>query len=178
MARKLSPLAVGCGVAALLLLGGAIFLLLVGGLAIQNGIVANPDARPAGKIPARHLRQLQEMGVTRKDETVLFFYSAAFTVRGDGNLFTDQRVISYQEADGVLEISDATYDEIAEIEFLPSGTWLEDSTITVTQHDGSWFVLYISTGSQGDALFYNKLMEEWRKHKRAEAVVESDGDEE
>jgi len=105
------------------------------------------------------------MGVTRKGENVLFFYSASFTIRGDGNLFTDQRVISYQDADGVLDIRDATYDEIAEIDFAPAGSWMDDSTITITTQDGTWFVLYVSTWSKGDKRFYKKLVEEWAKHK-------------
>ena len=125
-----------------------------------------PDivAKPVGKIPARQIRQLVQMGVVRPDEKVLFFYSSAtFSIRGDGNLFTDQRVISYQQSDGQLESYDAKYEDIASIKFEPGGSnWL-DSTIVITLDDGSWFVLYVSTEANGDKLFYEKLTELWNR---------------
>jgi hypothetical protein len=173
MERKIKRVATGCGLAFVLLLGAAIVLIVLLGTAIETGMVPDTAARPVGKIPARQLRQLREMGVTREGEIVLFFYSAAFLdIRGDGNLFTDQRVISYYDSDGTPEISDATYDEIAEIEFEPNEAWLEDSTITVTKHDGTWFVLYVGNDANGDELFYDKLMEEWAKHRTIEMAEE------
>ena len=97
---------------------------------------------------------------------MLYFYSSAlFSIRGDGNLFTDQRVISYQEYDGELELNDAVYDAIASIDFEPSDSWLDDSTITITLDDGSWFVLYVSKESNGDKTFYEKLVELWKRHR-------------
>jgi hypothetical protein len=152
----------------LTLLAVVVVLAIAIGVGTETGFLPDATARPAGKIPSRQLRQLAEMGVTQPGENVLFFYSAAILgIRGDGNLFTDRRVISYHQTEsGNLVIADATYGLIADIELESSGTWMEDSTITVTKDDGTWLVLYISTDSQG-ALFYKMLLEEWNKHRRA-----------
>jgi hypothetical protein len=174
MERKTKRMAIGCGLAFALVVGLVVVFLVVLGAAIETGMVPDTAAKPVGKIPSRQLRKLQEMGVTREGEKVLFFYSAAFLdIRGDGNLFTDQRVISYYDADGTLDISAASFDEIAEIDFAPSDSWLEDSTITITKRDGTWFVLYVSTDSHGDELFHSKLMAEWAKHKNEGPLVEA-----
>jgi hypothetical protein len=184
MDRKKKRIANGCGLAFVFLIGVAVVFLILVGAAIETGMLPDSAARPAGKIPSRQLRQLQEMGVTREGEKVLFFYSGAFLdIRGDGNLFTDQRVISYYDSGGALTIDEASYDEIAEIGLAASDSWLEDSTITIIKRDGTLFVLYVSNESHGDELFHSKLMEEWAKHKddkgpdeaeeQAEEVLES-----
>ena len=98
------------------------------------------------------------------DEEVLYFYSAGLlSIREDGNLFTDRRVISYQELDGQLDLYDAAYDDITSINFTPSNNMFEDSTITINLTNGDWFVLFISTESNGDDTFYQKLHELWQK---------------
>jgi len=156
-------LAIGCAVVAGVCLVGFFIALLAIVIGIETGRLPDSAAKPAGKIHPRQISLLRQMGVIESDEKVLYFYSSAmYSIRGDGNLFTDQRVISYQEVDGKLILNDALYDDIASIDFEPSGSWLDDSTIIVTLDDESWFVLYVSTESNGDKTFYEKLTELWK----------------
>lgn len=64
-----------------------------------------------------------------------------------------------------MELYSATYEEIAGLEFSQSDTWVDDSTIIVTKEDGEWFALIVSTGSQGDELFFKLLEETWQRHR-------------
>lgn len=148
-----------------------VVLIVAVGIGIEGGWIPDTEANPIGKIPARQIKELKKMGVVKPDETVLFFYSTAmFSIRGDGNLFTDQRVISYQESDGELELNEATYDRITSIDFQQSDNWLDDSTIIITTEDGTWFVLYVSTESNGDKLFYEKLNELWKQNQHTDPL--------
>ena len=149
----------------------SVFLLLIGlGAAIDYGFVADPEALPAGKIHPRHIKRLREMRVISFDERVLYFYSGGLlSIKKDGNLFTEDRVISYKGYDDELELFSATYDEIIAIDFEPSTSWEDDSIISVQLKDGSWFTLSISTESNGDKKFYRRLMGIWERKKESGA---------
>ena len=143
-------------------LGLLVAFVLVLGFAVEGGYIPDSAAQPAGKIHPRYLKELKAMGVVEPEENVLYFYSAALlSLRDDGNLFTDQRVISYQEVDGELEVLSARYEEITDIDFDQSGAWGEESTITVTREDGTWFVLLVGTEGSGDQSFYDRLNQTW-----------------
>ena len=156
-------IAIGCGVTVGIVFISIIVLLMVVGYAIESGRLPDTAAIPASKLHARQINQLEQLNIIKPNEKVHYFYSAAFfSIENDGNLFTDERVISYQEFDGKLDMYEATYDEIASIDFQPSGNWMEDSTITITLKDDSWFMLYVSSESKGDISFHKKLMDIWK----------------
>ncbi len=147
-------------------LGVALLLVIAGTIGIETGHIPDTDVVPASKIHSRQIRKLKEMGVIKEGEKVQYFYSAAFfSIRGDGNLFTDQRVISYAEYDGELEISYAFYDEIESIDFYPAESWADDAVIEVTLKDETWFSLYVSTGEGGDVRFHDRLVRMWEKNR-------------
>lgn len=157
-------LLLGCAVTGGVFLVGILAIVLAVAIGIETGRLPDSAAKPIGKIHPRQLKQLVQMGVIEPDENVLYFYSGAmFSIRGDGNLFTGQRVISYQENEGQLEINDATYSDIASLDYEPSDSWMDDSTIIVTLDDESWFVLYVSRESNSDKTFFEKLTETWKK---------------
>lgn len=161
---------VGCGVFAVLTLALLFWL----GVAIDQGVVPDSEAVPAGKIPARVLKDLREMGVVEPGEEVLYFYSAAIlSIRGDGNLFTDRRVISYEGHEGELTTYAATYDEIESLDFAPSESWTDDSLITVYKTDGTSFALYVASDAGRDRDFYDKLMKRWKTSQGEELPLES-----
>ena len=156
------------GISAATVVGVALLLLIVSVIGMETGHFADTDAVSANKIHPRQVRKLQEMGVIKEGEKVQYFYSAAFfSIRGDGNLFTDQRVISYAEYDGELDIYNAFYDEVESIDFFPAESWSYDSVIEVTLKDQSWFSLYVSTNEGGDVRFYERLVRMW-ENKRNE----------
>ena len=161
---KWQHLLVGCGVCAglgvLIVVGGLVYL----GVGIETGRIPDTVALPKSKIHSNYLKTLRELGIIAAGEEVQYFYSEGFlSIEEGGNLFTDSRVIAYQKDDEGLQIYEAAYPQIAEVEFVPSESWLDDSTITVTTHDGEWFVLFVSSESQGDHLFYKRLKELWQQ---------------
>lgn len=91
-----------------------IMVLLVGlGVAITEGYLPDAVALPKGKIHPRYIETMRTMGVLEADEEAQYFYSAAMTsIKNNGNLFTDKRVITYSTYNDKLDISAATYAEI------------------------------------------------------------------
>jgi hypothetical protein len=163
---KASKLLMGCGS----IIGGLILLLVVLAIvftaAIDTGHIPDSAALPKGKIPARLLTKLREWGVIEPGEEVQFFYSCAFfSLKADGNLFTDKRVILYQEIDGEMEIYSAHYPEIDSITFHESESWTEDSSITITLNDGDWFLLIVSADGGRDVVFEQKLRDMWQRNR-------------
>lgn len=147
--------------------GISIFVLLAAiGLAINLGWLPDTAALPASKINPRHISKLAQMGIIKSGEKVYYFYSAGmFSISEDGNLFTDDRVISYQKFEGQFDVYEATYDEIASIDLDTSGSWLDDSIINITLKDGSWFMLLVSKEADGDKEFHKRLTDLWEIRK-------------
>ncbi len=149
--------------------GGLLFVVIVMAICIELGFVPDIGPRAAGEIHPRVLDQLVEADLVKPDETVLYFYSYdAFSVLRDGSLFTDQRVISYQTVDGDRTVHDATWNEIRFIDFHPAPTLIDDSIITISRTDGSWFTLYVGTEADGDKAFHEQLHELWMKDRKEE----------
>ena len=73
----------------------------------------------------------------RPGETFLYFYSlGAFSYAEDGNLVTDQRVVSYFEGeDGEFYLYESDYSEIEDIRVSYGSGFLEDTEILVLHAD-------------------------------------------
>lgn len=144
-------LAVGLPAAALILVFGFV------GWGLMTGRVADTKVLPGNKLPPRVARTVAASAGLTPGERILFFYSAAITPEGDGNLMTDQRVISYVD-DGTGAWCDSiSVDDIVSVHFGKSDSWLEDSTIIVTSSDGSELTLYASTEGGGDDRFVEAI---------------------
>jgi len=167
---------IGCGIALGIFVALIIALILAIGAAIETGYIPETTALPAGKIHPRYIKQLKEIGVINPDEKVLYFYSGSLiSVKNEGNLYTKDRLISYKKYNDELEMYSAPYHEITAIEFEPSKSWMEESTITVTLIDGSWFEFAVSADSNGDKKFYDKLIETWKRNKEDIIVKDKPG---
>lgn len=163
---SVKKICIGCGS----LFSGCLVLLVVLfialGVGVEQGFFPDAVAQPKGKIPQRQLDRLVEMGVVDEEETVEFYYSTAlFSLEKDGNLFTDRRVISFQKEGENLKVYEATYAEIAELEFTESESWEDDSLISVTKTDGDWFLLVVSPEEGRDTLFFERLKKRWDASK-------------
>ena len=160
-------LGIGCAVLVGLLFVAASLL----GLAIESGHLPDSVAQPAGKIPAPILSKLRELEIIEPGERVLYFYSAGLlSIEEDGNLFTESRVISYQLMEEELELAQATWSEIAEIEFEAAESGWDDSTITVHRTDGDRFVLWVSAMEGRDHDFHEKLVKTWESGRTPETA--------
>ena len=169
---------IGCGT----IVGGFFALLiitLVGiGSAIDMGYMADSAAQPKGKVHPRYIEKLREMKVIGAEEEVHFFYSGAlYSISSQGDLFTNERVVSYRSYDDTLELSSAKYAEIESIIFKDAEEWSGDSLIEITKKDGDWFTLSVGTGSDMDDLFYKKLKSTWElKSPRVDEIEDVKAD--
>lgn len=167
---------IGCSVAFGIFVVLIIAFFLAIGVAIETGYIPETTALPAGKIHPRYIKQIKEIGIINPDEKVLYFYSGSLvSVKNKGSLYTKGRVISYNKYNDEIEMYSAPYHKITAIEFEQSESWMEDSTITVTLIDGSWFEFFISADSNGDKKFYDKLIETWERNKEDISVKDQQG---
>lgn len=135
----------------LLLLVGFGFMSIVG-VVPSTGVVAGTAIRQADR------DWLVESNIVAPGEKVLLFYSAGLTsISEDGNILTDQRVVSYETIDGRLEVYAAEYRRIKSIEFGDEGGLLSDAVIVVNTVDGGMFELLVSTEGGGDMKFFDTL---------------------
>lgn len=85
-------------------------------------------------------------------EKYLYFYSLGVAnFSEDGNLITDQRVVSYSEEEGELFLAEARYADITDISVQQGKSFLDDTVITV-HHDDEYddFDLWFSVKGKID----------------------------
>jgi hypothetical protein len=157
----------------LLIIGGlfALVVLLFLGLAVYLGIMMEtgriPDAvvlRGAELKPAAQ-QAIESVVTLQPDERIKFYYSTAMlSYEADGNLITDQRVVSYQTYDGQLYLDEAAYDEIVAVEPFYSESFLDDTMLFVTHESGNEFVLVLSADEDRDRPAVDYVLERVAAH--------------
>jgi hypothetical protein len=146
-----------CGVGALLL-----------GLALLGTFVTTPGTEvvKGDALPQEDVAWLRASGVVRPDEVIEFFYSTGFTsIKGQGGLVTNQRVISYDTDEDTqkLVIESASYNEIKDIDVEYSDSALDDTEVYITTgEDDEGFSLFLSAESKGDRRAVERLMQLWK----------------
>lgn len=120
---------------------------------------------PGDKLWANDVEFLKEMNVLSEDEKILYFYSTGlFSIRGDGDFFTDKRVVSYwlePPSWGELVVEAAEYHDIADIYTQFSTGMFELTEIKITRTDGSWFFVLVSPEGGKDKDFVAALRSRW-----------------
>jgi hypothetical protein len=122
-----------------------------------------------GQLSAWHRNFLRMQHIIEETEQIRHFYSiGVFSIKDDGNLVTDQRIISYwRDPDSrELVIESARYEEVRDIQF-ERGSPLSDSTLTVVNQDGSKFILLLSTEADGDQRCLETAQGLWRQKRPA-----------
>jgi hypothetical protein len=115
----------------------------------------------SGDMLWRHdIQFLQRHGILNLDEEIEQFFSSDFiSFEKDGNAITDKRVFSYwKDSDGTIYNQSATFKEVAKID-VKDGSSIDNTTVKVNRHDGSSFILFLSTENGGDKTFINLLRE-------------------
>lgn len=134
-------------------------ILLMIGAAEMMGFLP-PSSIVTGKQLSQYNKKiLLENKYVSGDEEIIYFYSAGlFRIKEDGNLLTDQRVISYWQGDDE-ESNDSIYlGDVTHVAVEFSKNWYEDSKITVTS-DNNKIVLFVSSDGGLDKKFVDKLKE-------------------
>lgn len=132
-------------------------------VAIQYGFMPSTDTLKEKDISSRYIEILTENNIVNSGEKVLFFYSnGLWSILEDGNLYTKERVISYETIDGRLDIYEAKYSEIKNVELIESKEFWGISEIIITKKDDSWFTLYVDNEKNLDKQFVDGLISLWR----------------
>jgi hypothetical protein len=112
------------------------------------------------EVPDRHARVLRDAGILEPGERIEFLYSNAFfSVASEGNLLTDRRVVSWEEAAGERYVYAAPFAEVAAVEPEYSSDVFTDSVLTVFTRDGDSFLLFLSNEKGRDRAFVEALVE-------------------
>lgn len=125
------------------------------------GLIGPPTAVVDGEeIGPRDRRMLRSEGVLEPGEDIVLFYSAGiFSIREDGNMVTDRRVISYWLEDDEIWMVSAVFGEIADATMEVEGGTFEDSVIAITETDGEEFKLLASTEKDGHKRMLDEILE-------------------
>ncbi len=134
-----------------------LFLAMMGiGIMIQSGYMPDTMTKAGTEIRGKARNEILKIVSLRPNETLEYFYSFGLTYRGDGNLITSERVISWWEEDDTLLQAEADFADIASLETAMSDSEWVDSEITINLHDGTWFLIWLSaeTNADKEALAY------------------------
>ena len=134
---------IGCGVLfglfVLASCGGILWI----GLKIDSGEIPDTAVLPGNKLSSAARDSINQVVTLRPDESIQFFYCQdMLDWSADGNLITNQRIISYQQ-DGELIYFEADFDDI--VSLTPNfGEWPDDTSLLVETKEGEVFVLYFA----------------------------------
>ncbi|WP_286829766.1 MULTISPECIES: hypothetical protein [Kordiimonas] len=147
------------------------FLLIVG-LAMELGFAPDTEVQKGAAVPDRIVQTMRENGILTENETVEYFYSAgAFSALEDGNVITDQRVISYWQDDASeLQINSTALSDIESVHIDEKGDALNDTIILVYDNEGYSFMLGITTENGGDRRFFERLNQIANQNKKGEGA--------
>ena len=149
----------GLGGGAVLVVGGILWsLIFLGTFVPETRVIQGHELSDADR------QVLIDEGYLLEHETVLYFYSSGFTIRQEGNLLTDERVVSYEVVGDESYFAAVPYAEIADINVTFSESWLDDTQIVVTTTDGEDIYLIASPEGGGDQDFVRRLRAEWKRH--------------
>lgn len=145
-------------------MGVLVFTVVVFGVLFNTSVFVPYGVVSGEDLDEGTLKFLRSEGLIGEGETPVYFYSNGFfSVREDGNLFTDNSAVSYwwdSESDAVGYII-APLCGISEIEAKYSTDTLEDSSIVLSAHDEYSFNLRVLNVGGMDRAFYTSLREKW-----------------
>lgn len=134
-------------------------------------ILPNSQVLAGNEVPRHQLDTLIDNGLVGDDEAIEFFYSEGlFSVYEGGQFFTANRLVSYSEEQGSLDIAEMPIMEIHEVALQYEGNAFEDSVYYVYGNESSeweYIVIYLSRENDGDRRFLQGLLELMRNNNQA-----------
>lgn len=142
----------------LLLIPGVLIGAAVAGLLVIGIIGPSTAVLTGDEVGRSDLALLRTEGIVDVDERIVMFYSAGlFSVREEGNVITERRVISYEEFEGKVQFWEAAFGEINDVSVAVTGDFMTDTAILVSLSSGETFYLFASTENGGDERFLAEL---------------------
>jgi hypothetical protein len=131
-----------------------VIAVIFSGLIVLGTVTPSTAVLTGAELDQSDVDLLRAEGIVEQNEQIVLFYSAGFlSIREDGNILTDRRVISYEETDNRIDVYSATDAEIESISMVEKGNFLTDSLLLVTLRNGNSFYLFLSTENDGDNRF-------------------------
>lgn len=124
------------------------------------------------KLWSHDLAFMQRENILVEADVIEFFYSnAVFSIRDDGNGFTQTKVFSYWvDENGKVEKAIADFEDIKDIKVEYAKIDSENTTVTVVRQDDSDFLLYVSAAEKKDKIFIEALLERWNAARDSNAT--------
>lgn len=134
-------------------------------------LIPSSEIERGSRIWSHDLRFMQREGVLPASENVQYFFSNDFwSIRADGNGFTENRVFSYWNENDKLSIEKSSYESIKDIDVQYAETLSDDTIITISRFDDSTFMLFLSGDKPNDKRFVKKMTGFWEASKVKEVA--------
>jgi hypothetical protein len=161
--RSSSPLAYIIGIPVI-----ALLVLTLGlGVLTQTSLLPSTEVIEGNQLTSRDLDLLRSEHIIEEDETVRLFYSTGLlSIRDEGNLLTDRRVVSYERVEDEMWVYSALFGEIARAHLVQKGDFLNDSVLDIATTDGHGFLLVLSAENGGDDRFLRALTADMESARR------------
>lgn len=131
-------------------------------------LIPSSEVEKGGRIWSHDLRFMQREGILSANEKVQYFFSNDFwSIRADGNGFTENRVFSYWNDNDQLSVEKADYSNIKNIEVQYGKAYADDTIITISRSDDSTFMLFLSGDKSKDRHFVKEMTKLWDESKVA-----------
>lgn len=148
---------------------GHVSVCVVGGtfvlFSVLSALLVLPSSEvvAGSRLPQRVVRFLRAEAGLLRSETVIYFYGGGLlSYREDGNVVTDQGVISYFSEDGELFVAAADYADIVDVRVTWARSVLDDTLVEIHTGEDEWFVLVASRERRRDRLFVDEIQRRWR----------------
>ena len=145
----------------------AVPIIGVGSLALMAP--AKARLRPSTAVVAgdqltdAQIAALEDAGYVEAGEAIRFFYSAGATsILQDGNLFTDLRIVSYEDTYDATSHQSAPFEEVVALRVEPSPAGEPVTWVYPVRESGEVFALIVGTEGSGDQRFIDEMTNRWR----------------
>ena len=135
-----------CGIVVGVLFTILFYVLMWIGLRAEAGAIPDTVIVSGDEISEPAREAIGKAITLRPNETIAYFSSTGvLNWEEDGNLITNQRVVSYmQDEEGKFIVEEADYDNIEEIAPEFSDKWIDDTFVWITPREGEEFLIALS----------------------------------
>lgn len=143
--------------------GLSVVLLIIAALTIavlmETAVLPSAILLEGDDIPTKYTSLLRDNGILKPGETLLMFYSTGLlSILEEGNVLTNQRVISYWQEDGELLIYAISIQEIDQTIVVAEGTTWTDTVVHIFgKEQDDWFNLFLPAENEDDKRFLARL---------------------
>lgn len=138
-----------------------VIIAVVDSILLSNKIILDSKVYKGAELPQWHLNTLLEHGIITTDDRILFFEShGAFSILESGNFVTNNKLVSYTEEDGSIEVFEMLLDNIEEIDIVEDKSEDEYNIYKVIGNENSnweYIRILLSTDEGGDLDFIGAL---------------------